>query len=663
MCVADDDKAVVDLPGLEERQRALAAKIEEGKAHPKKKKKSKSDDQSPPTTVQPPLTWALESPVKCLGHQGLLYHFLDAVGQVISILAKEIGRLNILALFGGSDYLIQAFPRCDKDGRPTGDWRHGDVGPLLIKMCQAAGLWNPRDRLRDVGCWADDLGNLVMHCGDVLVTAKGYEATGLHGKYVYPTAAKMPKPILGVVASTGARFATQNWGPVEWATVEGPGARIMERLVTWQYARQFIDPILVLGDIACAMLGAAPGWRPMMLITGESRTGKSTLLGGLKAIIGLDAIISSGNATQAAVARLVGQSTKPVFLDEMERTLNSVRQDELIELLILASSGETLDRGTPGAETNSFVARNCFVLSAINLPGLKQQVLNRVFVIELNALDPNAPARLAAETEDEARDQVEEVWGPRATLERYGREVRGRLLDQWPRYMQTLTIYRKELIRLGHDRRSADQFGSALCAYDMVMFDQADERRAEELCSWLVASKTAEVAENTPMQMQFANWLMQVRVSIGARGGRQMTVSKLLRKARADMEVNQGEDESDARTALTQIGIRIFRRDSGEAVKDHNLKPEWVVAIATDHAGLAELLNGTPWHMRAGSTSGWHDMLRRLPGADVMNPKTGNRRRLRIDGRMTYVVLIPWETFFKDGESGDDDVMEWRDRL
>jgi hypothetical protein len=660
--MSEDDTNVIDLT---KRQKEMAAEFDRAKAKPKKNKPKKKDEQPPFYPPPPPPFLPPDAPVKCLGHLGLHYYFLDAVGQVIMLEAKEISRNNILAIFGGDDYLIVTFPSYDKHGNRTGEWKHGELSPILIKTCQMAGLWNPRDKVRDVGCWVEDDGTLVFHCGDILVTSRGRTGTGLRGKLVYPTAPKLPEPILDAPAGDGARHATPNWGPEEWATVEGPAARVMERLVTWHYARQFIDPVLILGDICCAMLGAAPGWRPMMLVTGESRTGKSTLLGGLKAIIGTDAFISSGNATQAAVARLVGQTTKPVFLDEMERNYNSTRADELIELLILASSGETLDRGTPGAETNSFVARNCFVLSAINLPGLKQQVLNRVFVIELGLLDSAAPARLASESKDVAKDQVEEVWGSRAMLERLGRELRGRLLGQWPRYQETLFTYRRELFQLGHDRRSADQFGSALTAYDLVMFDDVSEQRAKALASWLLASKTAEVAENLSHQQQYINWLLQLKVAIGARGGRQMTISKLVRRARADVEGSVEEDQSDARTALTQIGFRTFRHSGGKPYDSNNQAPRWIVAIATEHAGLAELLVGTPWHMRAGSTSGWTDMLRRLPGAEMHNPETGRRRRIRIDGRLTYVVFIPWETLFNEEEFGDDDgqasVMRWSD--
>ena len=656
-----DDSNVVN---LSERQKEMAAKFDRGESK-KRKRKKKDEAEKPPIRRPPPPDYLPhDSPVRCLGHQGLLYHFLDAVDQVISLVAKEIGRLNLIALFGGDKYLLGWWPRYDSEGGFTGDWRHGLLAPILIKTCQAKGLWNPRDKLRDVGCWIEEDGTLVFHCGDILVTSKGRFGPGQRESFVYPRGPKVPEPItdMTVPGSDGARYATAQWGPDEWRLVGGPGAAVMERLVTWKFARPFIDPILILGDICCALLGAAPGWRPMMLVTGESRTGKSTLLGGLKAIIGTDAFISSGNATQAAIARLVGSTTKPVFLDEMERNYQSTRADELIELLILASSGETLDRGTPGAETNSFVARNCFVLSAINLPGLKQQVLNRVFVIELATLDPNAPQRVAEK--DKAKDQVEEVWGPRPFLERIGRELRGRLLQQWPRYIETLHLYRRSLLARGHDRRSADQFGSALTAYDLVMFDAPNEQRCDQLASWLIASRTAEISDSVSLQQQFVNWLVQLKVSIGARGGRQVTIAKLLHQARADLEMSILEEKSEARTALMQIGIRTFRRASEDGVETANKPSRWTIAIATDHAGLAELLVNTPWHMKAGATSGWTDMLRRLPGAELVNPLTGTRRRIRIDGRLTYTVFIPWESMFGNAnDTGDEDVMQFRDRL
>jgi hypothetical protein len=658
----DDSGNVVRLDTVRDAIKdAMRQAIKEAK--PKPRKKSGDDGGGGPPFVPPSWEGPLprNCPVRPLGYDGLMYHVLANDGQRISVTADKIGRNIILAMFGGEKFLVEYWPAYDKNGKPNGEWKHGRLSPALIEACQIEGMWSPIDKERGVGCWSEkDM--LIFHCGDILVTSKGRTGTGLRERFLYPSMPKIPEPILNIGPSVGAELATDRWGAKEWGEIEGPGARVMERLTTWNFARPFVDPVLILGDICCAMLGAALQWRPMMVLTGGTSTGKSTLIGGLKAIIGLDAIVTSGNATQAAIARKVGNTTKPVILDEFEQGSDEEsnrRVNAMLELAILASSGETLDRGTPGAETHTFQARNCFIFSAINLPGMKPQFLNRIFVIEVQPLDDALPP-----APDEANEwgRVEEVWGSLDRLEKVGRELRGRLLDQWPRYKRTLGAYHRALRSVGHDRRAADQFGAALTGYDLAMFDSLDDERVNKLVLWVPASTTAETSGTRTMQEQMISYLLEQQTSL-VKGGKQYSVGKLIQRARSDQEMNQGESESEARQMLSQVGIKVFRDVRFEpAVHDSNYAPHWTIAIATEHSGTAHLLAGTPWHKRAGSSSAYAVMLRRLPGAESVNAN-GARWRLRIEGRLTYMVFVPYETLFPPGETQGDEkeVVNWRD--
>lgn len=650
-----------NLVNLEQRRKAVRQAFENAQPREKKPAAAKKAGKVEKTEVagggdggagddEPPMErLPANCPVKCLGFNMNHYYFLSKAGQLIELVAEKIGHLNILSLFGGDKWLIKNFPAKDKKGRiKKHEWNHGRVAPLLIAECQHAGTWSPADKERGVGCWQEDDGTLVFHCGHKLFTSDGFVVDpGLRGKdqLVYPAAPALPEPINEVQASDGAQYATEIWGAREWGLVPGPGAAVMQRLVTWEYARPLLDPMLILGTIGCALLGAAPEWRPMMFITGPSRTGKSTLLDGIKGLIGPDAFVSSGNATLAALRGLIGKSTKPVILDEFERGdgADARRCEEVLELFVLSSSGETLDRGSPGTETHRYQARSCCIGSAINLPGMKQQLINRSFIIRLSALN------LARDENDEkivetSEMRVHKVWGAPALLVRIGRELRGRLLAEWPRYRQTLIAYQNAIRDIGHDRRTADQFGAALAAYDLLMFSSLDADRPKRYVTWLADAGITELSDQKEQHVQCLDYLMGQTITM-FRGGRLTTTGAMLQKMFRSPVTGEKYDEYDE--CLQQNGIKLIG-------PDNDRHPFWRVAFGTDHPGLARLFEGTQWHKKAGASAGYGSALARLEGAEEFYAGTHRRLRMRMEGRLNYVVTLPYETIFGGAGEKDD---------
>jgi ABC-type cobalamin/Fe3+-siderophores transport system ATPase subunit len=102
-----------------------------------------------------------------------------------------------------------------------------------------------------------------------------------------------------------------------------------------------IDAQLHLGWMFAALLGAAPEWRPIEWITGDSGTGKSTLMKLTRWVLGEHAMITSEDATAAGIKRRVANSALPVSLDEQESdgAGGNRKVQELIKLARIASSG------------------------------------------------------------------------------------------------------------------------------------------------------------------------------------------------------------------------------------------------------------------------------------------------------------------------------------
>lgn len=580
-----------------------------------------------------------ECPVKALGLKGTDYYFLDASGQFITFAAKDLGRLNIIALFGGDKYLVQTWPAFGKDGEPNGKFNHDRLGPVLIESCNKMGLFDPAERMRGPGTWCDEKGNLLFHCGDVLwvgdpeLTAKAQRGnTGLRGRYLYPGSPSLPEPIMAAK-------------PLDAASA------LLDKIETWNFVRGEVDARLMLGWVGAALLGAAPSWRPMCWLTGDRGTGKSTLLKLVKWVIGPHGMISSADATAAGISQRVANSSRPVGIDELEASDDNRRAKDIIGLARIASSGDSKDRGSPGGTAVSFQVRNCFLFSSIIIPPLRPADRSRIMVLELKPIEKRIAEEAAASVDD---DEEDALLGNAEQWDKIGRQLRGRLMLGWPRYRATFRAYRRALLAAGHDDRGADQYGALGAAYDLLMFDALAPDAADLWAKGLPAKTMSETSGAESDAVSCLNHLLSATPQTFIKGSTE-TVAHHLRQAKDDLEMNLLEDKSDALRTLAKIGMRLNRKF--DPMRPANEKPEWEVAIANTHSGLAHLFQGTQWGATAGSSTAWPQMFNRLPGAISRNAE-GEQIRLRIDGVRRYLTLLPWDTLFPpmDAEADADEL-------
>lgn len=572
--------------------------------------------------VEPPTRLPPNSPVTALGKQGMTYFYLDSLGQYVALQAKEIGRLPIISLFGGKEYLVANWRAYSAKG-PKDDFDHGLLAPVLIASCTDKGLFNPMERVRGPGAWLEDDGGLIMHCGDILHSSKGGRAgTGLRRGMLYPASPALPEPIMD--AKPG---------------IEGPAAALLDRLDSWNWARGTIDAKLALGWIGAAKIGGAAEWRPMIWITGGRGSGKSTLQKMIRWIFGRNGLIHSEDASRAGIFQRVGHSALPVSLDEIEAKGNNQRAQEIIELARISSSGGLVLRGGADGNPSEFTARNCFAFSSILIPPLRQADRSRMAILELNRLRrEETELRDLDENEDE-----DPVLGDRLRWERIGRELSGRLLEQWARYFSTFRAYRRALIRGGHDARAADQFGSLGAAYDLLMHDSFEESAAAAWAAMLPADTLAEtsgyLAEEQACLMHLAAAMPPL-----FRDGAKETVSKWLRTSRKEREDGgRAGDNTDANRLLAKLGLKLYRDGRGETGANGAEKPGpyadmWWVAVSNTHEELAKIFAGTQWGGLAGAPGTWSQALRRI--------NDSHETRLRIDQQRHYCVSVPWEAFF-----------------
>jgi len=582
-----------------------------------------------------------DCPIKPLGNmQGLdgsqRMFYLNFNGQIVGLEAgNKHGKNGLVSLFGPElGWLEDHFPRWSapktKTDRKTGQeivikpseivgFDQAEASEALIVECVRLGIFDPAGRLRGRGAHPILPGGLAIHCGDkLLVSELGVSGKikkfvwvdpGLHGGFVYPAAAPIPRPHHEEVGGEHA-------------------IRLLKLLRTWHWKRELLDPRLLLGAIALGYVGGASPWRSNIWITGGRGTGKSTLngQGGVVHQLFGEGVFRTGNASAAAIRQSLKNSTVPVMLDEIEAGADNRRVNEVIELARVSSSGDTMHRGGQDHVAHEFTLRSPFWFSSINIPPLQPQDRSRLAILELRPLKPeNAPPVLAE-------------WN----LPAIGRALARRMMDGWHRLEATKAKYHVALAKTGHDARACDQFGTLLACADLAMEDHSTADGLpddEDVAHWVGMcrpDRMAEITEATPDHEACLGHLLTSIVQ--ARGGDEREalgtwIGRAVSSAVAPL-IEGGDGQERYAERLQQIGLKLVNaryypeeRDlAGNVVKSERwgcaeFRPDapGFLAVAWAHQGLARHYEGTLWQ------GIWRQSLGRTDGAIDSKAKFGRQ--------------------------------------
>lgn len=554
-------------------------------------------------------------PVIPLGVNGDRCLYLDALHQLVELKKEKHGRLSLQGLFGSHiAYLYQTWPRKNADGDTVG-WRAEKAGEELMAACARRGIWDVFGRLRGAGGWLGEQGELVLHCGDGIARSKPpgdastlpvdpsdlhaswsssptrpvYEQPGDIGRFVYPAAAAQPRP-----SEDPARAGEV--GPAWW---------LRALFKTWNFERGELDAHLLLGWLGAAIAGGALKWRPMVWMTGDIGTGKSTLQEVVQFVLD-DALISVGDTTAAGIWQKVGYSSVPVALDELEPDADNRKQAGVIQLARKAASGAVTLRGGADHSGQDFVAKSCFLFSSVLIPPLQPADVSRMAILELGALKSATAPALEPDR-----------------LRQAGRQLRRRMLDQWPRFHQTLQLYRHAMTEGGHGGRGSDQFGTLLACADLLLFD--DVPSSDELAGWkeqLAAAGLAELRDHARDHERCIDHLMTFTADV-YRSGRKAETGDYVRRAAGRFRQGESHDRVEPNEVLATYGLRVVWREDRD----------WL-AVANSHQGLAKLYEGTHWAAASGAGGVWSRSLARIEGAQ-------RGVFVRIGSRSHRCVLIP----------------------
>lgn len=549
-------------------------------------------------------------PVVPLGVLGNVAWFIDPIGQ-LQQLAPPYGKGHILGLFcGRADYLAWAWPRWGKKG--VDGFAAEDAAAHLVHACAAKGPWSSVEKVRGRGAWLSSGGNLIVHAGTRLLMGRGSQPPGEIDGYVYPTRPAIPGP----------------WpGPIEEA--RNPLRLLLPLFRSWQWARPEVDPVLLLGWIGGASIGGALPWRPTCYLTGDAATGKSTLQAVIKGLLG-ESLIQAVDTTAAGLYQHIGNDSLPVAVDEFEAKADIRAAQKVLELARASCSGGLLMRGGDRHNPIEFRARSCFLFSSINTPPLRPQDLSRMAILRL--------ARLPAGQPPPDLGGIEDV----------GRLILRRMIDEWPRFAETLTAFKGELARGGMDGRGQDTFGTLLTCADMIGHQGWSEERLSwpvdgDLVPWgdlLAASGLAEMEDRAENWRACLSHLLSVRVDVW-RSGHRNAVGQVLEEF-----WNQAEDMNIAlaKTLLGQAGLTLVNRKSHAR--------DWWLVVPNQNPLTRQLFEGSIWGGEVGAGV-WAGALRQAPRGAIY--EVG---QARVNGDKTKCTLINLDGLYGDRgimtEAGDD---------
>lgn len=586
------------------------APILEDEKNSKRKKKAKE-----PKVPRAYIELGDDCPVQPLGVNGSEYYFLDAIVQLVVKHADKMGQNGIDDLFKHSSAQRWAdahFGRVGEGGVINGIDRDL-LKRALIARCgdlSVNGVFDPSGRVRGDGGWKDELGRLVLHCGDTVLIADKQgdlheRKPGIHDHLIYPRGTRQMRPGPAAEAIAGER---------------GPAMQLFNLLRSWRWKRGDLDAMLMLGWIMLAPIGGALRWRPSAWITGDMATGKSTLQELIYLTQGGRAgIIQAADATGAGIWQALKFRSLPVALDEVEASTNNEKREAIVNLMRISASGALLRRGGADHHAVEFNVFAPFLFSSINMLPLPPQDISRLALLELEELPRGIPRpKLDAQQ-----------------LGKIGAALRRRMIQAWPQWDDHLAPW-WEPIGKEFSARTADTFGFLLAAAHIAMCDvPADRDTVEEMVAPLIpslrqwqeiAGKDSELMLNLLGTWQLEPWDK----------GRKVTVRQLVHWASTRAKTNalhpvEGEEAE-------QYGVHIDRTKAAQALRLNGLaliqsrlqgeEGKEFLAIAYRHSSLARIFKGSKWQDGV-----WRQSAMRAPGAVS--------RKVRIEGGAEGAVLVP----------------------
>lgn len=502
--------------------------------------------------------------MKELRPQGYLnkkyYFFPRSTGDIEEMSTADLkSDLNLYHMARQSFYMSMM----DDPAKATGKEVVNMFAPILMEMCKNQGKFDP-ERVRNVGIWRDDSGDIVANLGmQLYIPGRGFvDHADYEGKSVYvsaPRTVDIDVPALSSSESVQLRHICESLG--------------------WKYG---INGSLLAGWIYAAILSGILRWRPHVFITGQKGSGKSTVIERVvRRCLNGWSVNEDGGTTEAGFRRKLGNRARPVVSDEMEG--GGDRQKNVDSVFFLAR------KSSVGAEySNAYVditVHSCFCFGAI-IPSMTQGAdQDRITVMEL-VPDTSAGARQRWKgIEKQIRDTI---------TSEFSRGLIRRAVDNAENFLRNVEVFEDELSELLGSARSAEQFAPmvaglyALHSTGLITADKAADWIAAQ--DWQFFHEADEGSDSEKLVAHLMTSLIDYQVMDR---NTKATIADLIKHV-----VDKGQNDEAARIALGRYGFKV--------------EDGWLL-VANSKSRLSDLLKGSEWAVHKNS-------LGRYAGAEKGGP-------------------------------------------
>jgi len=464
-------------------------------------------------------------PFKFLGYdRDVFYVFQYEKNQICELKKGDLSETGFLTL-ANEQYWALLFPaKSGFDKRAATDW--------FIRKCYAEGIFNP-DVVRGRGAWWDD-DRVVFHFGSKLwVNGEVIEVGDIESKYIYEVARTMQTK-----KSEALSFAD--------------GRKILQTAKMFRWQKPASAPLLC-GWMFLSRICGALNWRPHIWVTGESGSGKTTIMNSfIYPLLGNDIVFAQGNSTEAGIRQKLKNDAIPVLFDEAESN-NDREQNRIQNILSLirqssTDSGAHTYKGTATGDAMHFFIRSMFMLSSIQVHILMQADMERITVLNL------VPKRQenAADNWKKLSKNLLDIGLDKGISDR----MFARSLVMLPTVLKNIEVFRVSAAKFFGTVREGDQYGTLLAGCWSLCEDrEATEQDAIDMINKLDWSEYKDNAEDTESKKTLSSILeSKIKIPHG-----EASLYEVVNIAINGVEMMQGIDlsQSEAHAVLQRHGMKL----------------------------------------------------------------------------------------------------------
>jgi putative DNA primase/helicase len=523
-------------------------------------------------------TGDLGMPFRVLGYnEGTYYYYPFGMKQIVALTAAGHSMQNLLQLAP-----LEKWEAPWRDGGGKLGANHATIAlsafAAMSELAVTRGVFAEENSVRGAGAWIDE-GRVVLHCGDTLFVDGAYmDFSALSTKFTY-TAAK--------------RHAHPSREPLD--NYHADMLRKICESATWENK---LSGSLLAGWLVIAPICAALEYRPHIYLTGESDSGKSTILDKIiKPVVGNMALCVDGDTSEPSIRQSMGRNGQALIFDEGEGSAN---MPAVIRLARLASTGAIIKK----FGQKPFNARFAACFSAVNPPVSDIADESRIsFMVLKKNRKPTA-----IQDFDDILALIDEF-----ITDDIAERLLARTLANMQALIANIRIFQREARAATTQARASRQIGTLLAGlYLLGRTGVVTDKEAREYVlkhDWSDHTTISDIGDPARLVQHIAGSIVR-----NYKTGGDVTIGELIYQ-------NETLPDSATDKILRQYGIAIKGRQ---------------VLIASRSQNLARLLKGTDWNER------WSRTLSDVAGAEKIGSAYFSR------GVRTSAVALPIELFLDE---------------